>query len=88
MEYIFKAVGFDPFEQWNDEPVKRFIQPVHKYYTDKAQYNDPLYHLYSEVEHPIKLREYIKKWRSGTEMRIKMPYYPETKDAKKTFNYI
>ncbi len=88
MEMIFKAVGFDAFEQWNDRPTGKKIGNNDKFYTDKAQYNDPLFHLYSEVEHPVKLREYIKKWRSGTEMRFKMPYYPETKEPSKTFNYI
>jgi hypothetical protein len=84
---LFKAIGFDPFEQWNDKPAGKQIHSS-KYYTDKAQYNDPLFHLYSEVEHPVRLREYIKKWRSGTEMRFKMEYHPETKEPSKTFNYI
>jgi hypothetical protein len=85
---LFKAVGFDAFEQWNDRPGPKQRMPTDKYYIDKAQYNDPLFHLYSEVEHPQKLRQYIQKWRSGPELRFKMPYYPETKEPSKTFNYI
>jgi hypothetical protein len=87
IELLFRAVGFNAFEQWADKPAGQQAKP-NKYYTDKAQYNDPLYHLYSEVEHPVRLRWYIKRWRSGAEMRFKMPYYPETKDPSKTFTYI
>jgi hypothetical protein len=57
-------------------------------FTDKAQMLDPLVNLYSEVEQPTRMREYIKKWRSGAEMRFKLPYYPETKDPSKTFKYV
>ncbi len=54
---------------------------------DKAQLLDPLFKLYSEVEHPTRMRAYVKKWRSGAEMRFKMPYYPETKTPSNTFKY-
>lgn len=80
-------MNFDPFEQWNDEPTNT-QKKVLKRYTDKIQYNDPLFHLYSEVEQPGAFRAYLKKWRSGAEIRFKMPYYPETKEPTKSFNYI
>jgi len=59
----------------------------HHSYTDKAQLNDPLFHLLSEVEQPAMMRKTLKKWRSGAEIRFKMPYYPETKKPEATFNY-
>lgn len=78
----------DPFEQWNDRDAPIQLKQDTVKYTDKIQYNDPLFHVYSEVEHPTIFRTYIKKWRSGAEMRFKLPYYPDVKEATKTFNYI
>jgi hypothetical protein len=49
---------------------------------------DPMVEYYSEVEQPYKLRQYVKKWRTGAEMRFKMPYYPEIKESSKTFSYL
>ncbi len=87
MEQLFKLVGFNAFEQWFEKPRpdQIYTQPE---YTDKAQMIDPLVGYFSEVEQPYKLKNYVKKWRSGAEMRFKMPYYPETKDATKTFSYV
>jgi hypothetical protein len=49
---------------------------------------DPMVEFYSEVEQPYKLRQYVKKWRTGAEMRFKMPYYPDTKEPSRTFSYL
>jgi hypothetical protein len=49
---------------------------------------DPLVNLITEVEQPSLMRNYIKKWRSGAEMRFKVPYYPDTLPSSKTFNYV
>jgi hypothetical protein len=89
MEQIFKILDFVPFEHWNDPttPVQNIPNDFNPY-VDKAQFNDPLMKLFSEVEQPTKLRKFIKKWRSGAELRFKMPYYPETKEPEKSFNYI
>ena len=57
-------------------------------YTDKAQYKDPLFLLNSEVEHPTIIRDYLRTWRTGAEVRFKLPYYPEEKKPEKSFNYI
>lgn len=87
IEQLFKVLNFEPYEMWNDNnPAKQ--KSMNRHYTDKAQMIDPLVNLYSEVEQPTKLRSYVKKWRSGAEMRFKMPYYPDTKTADKTFNYV
>lgn len=87
MEQLFKLVGFDAFEQWYENPRPTQIKN-HPEYTDKAQMMDPMVEYYSEVEQPYKLKKYVKKWRTGAEMRFKMPYYPETKEPNKTFSYI
>lgn len=82
---MFKTVDIVPHEHWFDgAPGNKTLL---RYYVDKIQMIDPLYQLYSEVEHPIKFREYIKKWRMGSETRFKMPYYPEPKEPSKYFNY-
>lgn len=60
------------------------MRPVY----EAAQINDPLYHLYSEVEQPEALRNVLKEWRKGAEIRSKMPYYPETKKPEKYFEMI
>lgn len=86
VENLFKVFGFQPHEYWNDNlsparlPGKNFI--------DKAQYKDPLFLLNSEVEHPSVIRHYLKNWRSGAEVRFKLPYHPEEKKPQKYFNYI
>jgi hypothetical protein len=87
IEQLFKVLNFEPNEFWNDPRalIQRSFGPG---FTDKAQMLDPLVSLYSEVEQPTRLREYVKKWRSGAEMRFKTPYYPETKDPSATFKYI
>ena len=87
MENLFKLVGFDAFEQWYENPrgTQVFTQPE---YTDKAQMIDPMVGFYTEVEQPYKLRQYVKKWRTGAEMRFKMPYYPDTKEPSRTFSYL
>lgn len=86
VENIFKIFGFQPNEYWNDNlgPTRR---PV-KHFTDKAQYKDPLFNINSEVEHPTIIRSYLRKWRSGAEVRFKLPYYPEEKLPRRSFNYI
>ncbi len=83
---MFKIFGFQPNEFWNDNMNEAFIP--NKVFTDKAQYKDPLYVLNSEVEHPTVLRQYMKDWRRGAEIRFKLPYYPEEKKPEKSFNYI
>jgi hypothetical protein len=87
MENIFRLVGFVPNEFWNDpardKPKGRLGRPI----TDKAQLIDPLYNLLSEVEQPNTMKLYLKEWRSGAEMRFKLPYYPETKKDVQSFYY-
>jgi len=86
-EQLFKVLNFEPYEMWYDSnPGKQMSQG--RPFTDKAQMLDPLCTLYSEVEQPSKLRSYVKRWRSGAEMRFRLPYYPETKDPSKTFSYV
>ena len=87
MEQLFKLVGFEAFEQWFENPRLAEVN-THADYIDKAQMIDPMVDFYTEVEQPYKLRRYVKKWRSGAEMRFKMPYYPDTKIATKTFSYL
>lgn len=86
LENLFKVFGFQPNEFWNDNLSKSYTPK--KIYTDKAQYKDPLYPLNSEVEHPSIIRNYLKNWRSGAEVRFKLPYYPEEKAPQKSFNYV
>ena len=87
LENIFKIFGFQPNEFWNDKLGVGYYPKKHL--TDKAQYKDPLVFLNSEVEFPTILRKYIKDWRSGAEVRFKLPYYPdEKKQIAKSFNYI
>ena len=52
---------------------------------DRAQWNDPLFDLFSEVQHPEVLRKVLADWRKGAEIRFKMPYYPETKKPEQWF---
>ncbi len=86
-EQLFRVLNFEPHELWYDTSAP--LQRYNNYsYTDKAQMIDPLISLYSEVEQPTKLRSYVKRWRSGAELRFKMPYYPDTKTADKSFNYV
>jgi hypothetical protein len=87
MEQLFKLVGFEAFEQWFENPRRPSVNTEAEY-IDKAQMLDPMVNFYTEVEQPYKLRNYVKKWRSGAEMRFKMPYYPDTKEATKTFSYL
>ena len=55
---------------------------------ENAQLNDPLYFLFSEVEQPEAMRKALKEWRKGAEIRVKLPYYPETKKPSKYFEMI
>lgn len=87
IEQLFKVLDFNAHDEWND-PMTPQQRGVEEPFIDKAQMIDPLCRLCSEVEHPTKLREYVKRWRSGAEMRFKMPYYPNIKEAKKSFSYI
>lgn len=86
VENIFKVFGFTPHELWNDP--KNPTYDIGRIYTDKAQYKDPLFKIHSEVEHPTIIRNYLKTWRSGAEVRFKLPYYPEEKKPEASFNYI
>jgi len=86
LENTFKALNFVPNEFWNDTNIKSYKIPG-KTFIDKAQYKDPFFRLFSEVEQPRMLRDYLEKWRSGVEIRFKMPYYPEEKKPSKSFNY-
>lgn len=86
VENTFKALNFTPNEFWNDSNLKSFKYPG-KTFIDKAQYKDPFFLINSEVEQPSMLRDHLRKWRSGTEIRFKMPYYPEEKTPSKSFNY-
>jgi hypothetical protein len=87
-EQLFKVLDFNADTAWNDPLTPRQVGKEPFNYVDKAQMLDPLVRLYSEVEQPLKLREYVKKWRSGAEMRFKLPYQPNIKPAEKTFSYI
>lgn len=86
LENTFRALNFQPNEFWNDSNVKSFTYPG-RTFTDKAQYKDPFFLMNSEVEQPKVLRDYLRNWRSGAEIRFKMPYYPEEKTPEKSFNY-
>lgn len=86
VENLFKVFGFQPNEYWNDDLSIPHLP--RRMYTDKAQYKDPLFLLNSEVEHPTIIRDYLRTWRTGAEVRFKLPYYPEEKKPEKSFNYI
>lgn len=86
LENTFRAVGFTPNEFWNDSNVKTYRYPG-KTMIDKAQFKDPFFHWNSEVEQPKLLRAQLKKWRSGAEIRFKLPYYPEERTPSNSFNY-
>jgi hypothetical protein len=87
MEQLFKLVGFDAFEQWFENMRPNQIKNGPEY-VDKAQMMDPMVQYYTEVEQPYKLKNYVKKWRTGAELRFKMPYYPDTKEPSRTFSYL
>ena len=55
--------------------------------TDKFQYTDPLFNMLTEVEHPIVLRSVLRNWRSGSEIKFKMPYYPEAKKPNQSLRF-
>ena len=85
IESLFKKVRIEPHEDWN---VKRGNKNMpKKYYTDKAQMNDKLYNIVSEVQQPETMREVLKDWRYGAETRFKMPYHPDAKKPSAYFNY-
>lgn len=88
IQHLFRAIGFEPFEEWYDPPTRKnfSVSGVHSY-VDKIQRQDPFYHLFSEVEQPILMRSFISTWRRGAEIRFKLPYYPDTKRPDKTFEY-
>lgn len=86
LENTFRALNFTPNEFWNDSNLKITKYPGRNY-IDKAQYKDPFFLMNTEVEQPKILRDQLRKWRSGSEIRFKMPYYPEEKTPFKSFNY-
>ncbi len=86
LENTFRALNFTPNEFWNDTNIKSTRHPG-KTYIDKAQYKDPFFGMNSEVEQPKVLRNQLARWRSGAEIRFKLPYYPEEKTPSKSFNY-
>lgn len=86
IEALFKALDIEPHEDWFDpKTVDRTLKP--RYYKEWAQYNDPMYNLLSEVEQPHVLRKVLRDWRSGAEIRFRMPYYPETKKPEAYFTH-
>jgi len=54
---------------------------------DKFQNDDPLVKTFSEVEHPFVLRTLLTKWRSGSEIKFKMPYYPPAKAPNESLRF-
>lgn len=84
---LFKTVGKTPKPYWDHGVTKKIQQPKRVVY-DGPQLNDPLYFLYSEVEQPEAMRKVLSKWRSGAELRTKLPYYPETKKSNDYFKMI
>jgi len=85
---MMKAIGFDPYDNWMDPPGKDNMTHLgHHFYIDKLQRVDPLYHILSEIQHPIILKHMLEEWRRGAEIRFKMPYYPEEKPPSKSFDY-
>jgi len=54
---------------------------------DKFQNDDPLVKTFSEVEHPFVLRTLLTKWRSGSEIKFKMPYYPAAKAPNESLRF-
>ena len=71
-----------------DPPAREMFSNLGTHsYVDKVQRLDPFYHLLSEIEQPILMRQFIEKWRRGAEIRIKLPYYPDTKKPVKTFDF-
>ncbi len=87
VEQFFRLLDIDIYEQWMDEPrsAQKYKAPE---LIDKIQKIDPLCGFYTEVQQPHRLKEIVRKWRTGAEIRFKMPYYPETKKSEKTFSYI
>ena len=88
IKQLFRAIGFEPYENWMDPPtLEPFTNLGYHHYVDKVQVQDPFYHLLSEIEQPYFMKDIIRKWRRGTEIRLKLPYYPETKKPEKTYEY-
>lgn len=88
IEQLFKALNFEPDDHWFESSSKlEKKRDVGVPFIDKAQMIDPMVRLLSEVEQPTKYRNYLKKWRSGAEMRFKLPYYPDVKEPSKSFSY-
>lgn len=85
---LFKLSNITPHEFWNYSKVPKGTQMPKRNYYEAVQQNDPLYHLFSEVEQPDALRKVLKEWRKGTEIRTRLPYYPETKKSEKYFSLI
>lgn len=83
---LFKSVDLKPDAFFDHEKFVKNenVRPEREIY----QYNDPLYGLFSEVEQPTVMRRVLKEWRSGSEIRTKLPYYPETKKAEKYHSLI
>jgi hypothetical protein len=95
---LFKTVDFEPVEHWADPPINTptgklyiFKFKIENYrkmeFTDKLQFNDPLFQIFSEVEHPVCMRAVLKKWRHGSEIKFKMPYYPQAKAPTESLRY-
>ena len=73
----------------NNKYYYKLLEKLNKRpYTSYSQISDPLYSLVSEVEQPEVLRKSLKEWRKGAEIRSKMPYYPDTKQAGDYFHLI
>lgn len=83
IESMFQALKLTPDELWDDPVDKSINQIKRRPYTEFAQVTDPLYHLVSEVEQPEALRNAIKEWRKGVEIRNKFDYQPDTRRASK-----
>lgn len=88
IKQLFWAIGFEPYEDWMDTPGREpFTNLGYHRYIDKVQMQDPFYHLLSEIEQPYVIKDLMRHWRRGAEIRFKVPYYPETKKPEKTFEY-
>jgi len=90
IEQIFKILDLDVHSHWIEPGRGKKNDENGIPFTDKAQMLDPMVRLITEVEQPQVMKDYIRKWRSGAEMRFKMPYYPDTLPGSmsKSFNYV
>lgn len=88
VEGLFRAINLRADPYFNYNPNLEFRNTNRRPEIDIYQRNDPLHKLVSEVEQPTILRRVLKSWRSGSEIRSKLPYYPETKKPEKYFSLI